>query len=805
MRQIIHLNRDWEFTERFSEGFAVGIGSYEKVRLPHTVKQTPYDYFDEQCYQMICGYRMPVTLPESAEGKRVFLIIEAAAHCAKVYVDGALMNTHKGGYTAFETELSGVLSDDRTCMLCIEVDTRESQNIPPFGNMIDYMTYGGLYREVRLEIRSEKHISDVFARPSVPLKALKTDKPINEIVFGGTVESDVIIDGAGEFEIRQTVFPYNEFDRPLVSRSFLKSDHMRLTLPGARLWDVESPTLYTLRTELIEEGVFIDRVDTTIGFRRSEFCADGYYLNGRRLKIVGLNRHQSFPYVGYAMPRSMQRYDAELLKNELGVNAVRTSHYPQSQHFIDRCDELGLLVFTEIPGWQYVGDEEWKDIAVRHTREMVTRYRNHPSVILWGVRINESRDDDDFYARTNAAAHVLDPTRPTGGVRCYKKGSLLEDVYTYNDFIHNGTNEGCDSKYAVTPDMNKPYMITEFNGHMFPTKSYDSEDHRLEHALRHARVIDSVYGYEDICGCFGWCFFDYNTHRDFGSGDRVCYHGVCDMFRNKKLAAEVYAARKDNEPVLAISSSMDIGEHPASVRGQVYAFTNADSVRLYQNDSFIREYTHADSPFKNMPRPPIGIDDFIGERIAEQEDFAPRQAQYVKDILNEAARDGMENLSLSAKRKAAQLMLRYQMSFEDAYALYGKYISNWGDSAAVFRFDAVKDGQVVESVTKAPFTERILRADVDHTALHEGATYDVAAIRLRMTDEHGNTLSFCFEPVSVELSGAAEVYGEAPVLRGGMGGLYIRTTGEPGEATLTLRAQNAPAVTIHFTITSGEG
>ena len=135
-----------------------------------------------------------------------------------------------------------------------------------------------------------------------------------------------------------------------------------------------------------------------------------FYLNGKKLRLRGLNRHQSYPYVGYAAPASMQIFDADILKKELGVNAVRTSHYPQSQDFIRRCDEIGLLVFTEFPGWQHIGDEEWKRQAVQNLKEMIVQYRNHPSIILWGVRINESQDDDVFYRETNRVAHELDDT-----------------------------------------------------------------------------------------------------------------------------------------------------------------------------------------------------------------------------------------------------------------------------------------------------------------------------------------------------------------------------------------------------------
>ena len=806
MRKVIPLNRGWEFTEIFTDGFMSGERNrYDSVTLPHTVKETPANYFDEGVYQTVCGYRRALRLPQGCSGKNVFLFIGAAAHYAEVYLDGELLCSHKGGYTQFSVDLTGKLCEDADSLLCIKVDSRESLNIPPFGGMIDYMTFGGLYREVWLEIRESSYIADVFAVPQSP-KALRAPDgesgvKTSAITFTGVIGSKLDIVELGGLCVRQRVYPYGREDKkPISEKLFRKGDKCVITVPSARLWDVASPALYTLRTELIRGGEVIDRVDTRIGFRRSEFRRDGCYLNGRKLKLRGLNRHQSFPYVGYAMPASIQRYDADILKNELGLNAVRTSHYPQSQHFIDRCDELGLLVFTEIPGWQHIGDDEWKDIAVKNVEEMVSQYRNHPSVILWGVRINESKDDDDFYIRTNKAAHDLDPTRPTGGVRYIKKSHLLEDVYTYNDFIHDGAAPGCEPKRAVTSDMNKPFLISEYCGHMYPTKSYDNEERRLEHALRHARVLDAVAGEDDICGSFGWCFFDYNTHRDFGSGDRVCYHGVCDMFRNPKLAAAVYAAQQDDVPVLEISSSMDIGEHPASVRGSVYAFTNADSVRFYKNGEFIREFTPEESKFKNLRHPPIEINDYIGDKMKD-EGFAQKQEQCVKDILNEAAVRGMNALSAEAKLKAAYLTAMHGMTYEQAYALYGKYIANWGDSASVFRFEAVKNGEVVKTVEKSPFTKRRMELKVSSATLCEDGSYDAAAVRIRMTDLNGNTLSQMNTTVRVETEGPIELIGPADApIAGGMGGLYIKTVGAPGEAAVTVKAEGIEEQTICFDI-----
>lgn len=808
MRQIIPLNYGWEFTEEWNTDFSRGkAGEYSLVDLPHCVCQTPLNYFDEKAYQMVSGYRRTLILPEEAQNKRIFLYIGAAAHYAEVYLDGVPMGSHKGGYTEFCVDLSGKLRADHPSTLAIMVDSRESLNIPPFGHVIDYMTYGGLYRKVRLEIREESYINDVFAIPIVPdgVKTSNRPKLIASMTFDGVIRSEIDLENADGLEIRQLVFCKDD-DTVLAEKTVPVGKSYEIYVLKARLWDIESPVLYTLRTELIKSGEVIDRVDTRVGFRRSEFRADGYYLNGRRIKLRGLNRHQSYPYVGYAMPRSIQRYDAQILKNELGLNAVRTSHYPQSHHFIGRCDELGLLVFTEIPGWQHIGDEEWKDVAVQATEEMVRQYRNHPSVILWGVRINESQDDDPFYTRTNAVAHMLDPTRPTGGVRYLKKSRLLEDVYTYNDFSHDGKAPGCEPKKNITSDISKPYLISEYCGHMYPTKSFDNEEQRSEMALRHARVLNAAAGEDDILGSFGWCFFDYNTHRDFGSGDRICYHGVCDMFRNPKLAASVYASQQDDIPVLAISSDMNIGEHPASVRGRIYAFTNADSVRFYKNNTFIREFDTRSPEYRNLRHPPIEIDDFVGDRIEKGEDFTPKQAQYVKDILNDAARFGMNGLSLRSKRKAAWLMTRYQMSFDDAYKFYGKYIENWGDSASVFRFEAVRNGEVVKTVTKEAFLTRHLEIKVSHTTLSEDETYDAALIRLRMTDQNGNTLSFLNGTVNVVIEGDLAVIGpmNAPI-NGGMGGLYVRTIGKSGKATVTLSADGAKPHTIHFNMICNQG
>lgn len=791
----IYWNNDWQFTEHFTnelleEKEETGL---KQVRLPHTCKETPFHYFDEQEYQMVSGYRKVLYGEENWKNKRIFLTFEGVVHEATVYCNGAVVGTHSCGYTAFSVELTQHLKFGENNLIVVKVDSRENLNIPPFGNVIDYMTYGGIYRDVYLEIREKTYIEDIFVKTKLQQEhqaqlwienTLSSKEEGYEVCYflckcGSTVERSLGEDKGNN----RSVYQVEEIE----------------------VWDTEHPVLYELHTRLQYQGKCLEEKTTVFGFRECEFRADGCYLNGKKIKLRGLNRHQSYPYVGYAMPASMQRYDADILKKELAVNAVRTSHYPQSQEFINRCDELGLLVFTEIPGWQHIGDEAWKEQAVKNVEEMVLQYRNHPSIILWGVRINESGDDDEFYQRTNEAAHRLDDSRQTGGVRAHKKSSLLEDVYTYNDFSHEGENAGCEPKKKITSDNSKPYLISEYNGHMFPTKNYDCEEHQVEHSLRHARVLDAVAGERDIAGSFGWCMFDYNTHKDFGSGDRICYHGVMDMFRNPKLAAYVYASQSEHENVMELGSTMDIGEHPGCNRRDTYVFTNADSVRLYKNDQFIREFQNDDSEFKHLAHGPICLDDFIGEQLARQENFGKKQADEIKLALNTVARQGMSHLPLKIKWIAVKMMLLHHMKPQDAVVLYNRYIGDWGGKVTTYRLEAIKDGQVVSTIRKEPVREMSLETVVSHTQLREEHSYDVAAVRIRCVDQNKNLMPYAAEPVTFDIEGPIEVIGPKVVsLSGGMTGTYIRTTGQAGEAALYIRSQRMKEVKITFKIETAE-
>ena len=384
-------------------------------------------------------------------------------------------------------------------------------------------------------------------------------------------------------------------------------------------------------------------------------------------------------------------------------------------------------------------------------------------------------------------------------MRYLQKSSLLEDVYAYNDFSHTGQNPGVVPKEKVTPDMRKALLVSEHNGHMFPTKTFDPWAKRQEHALRHARVQNDARADGQHVGCFGWCMFDYPTHKDFGSGDRVCYHGVMDAFRNPKLAAALYASQQDETPVLECGTPMDIGDYPGGDLGKIFVFTNADEVELYKNGVFVKSFRS--EGWQGLEHGPVEIDDTIGCLLESVEGFPQRQARLVRDLLDAIRIHGQANLPLETKAKALILMKEYGMTVEDVAALYAKYVGNWGGEATVWRFDGKRGGELIASRTLCPGNDLHLEVKVSRTTLCEGDRYDMAALRIRVLDENGNLAPYAQLPLQLTAHGAVSLVGEKLVVaEGGSTGCYVKTHGRAGKGSLTIQSSQAGTVTVEFEV-----
>ncbi len=477
--RIYPLNHNWLYREQAqpnATAAAFNDAGFKRVTIPHTNKLLPWHGFDDKEYEFVSIYRRHFRLPVETKDVRVFVDFGGVMTAATVWINGQRLGEYRGGYTPFSFELTPHLNWKGDNALAVEVDSTERKDIPPFGGEIDYLTFGGIYRDVNLRVVPKVYIENVFARPA---DVLGPGKKVDVRVFldenqasGGSLKL------TAELRDGSRVIATNS--RELTPNRKQHYDVTLSNLGAIELWSIDQPKLYDVRVHLSESGKVIDQYETRIGFRDARFTPDGFFLNGKHLKLRGLNRHQTFPFVGQAMPARVQRRDAWILRKELKCNIVRTSHYPQSPHFLDACDEYGLLVLEEIPGWQHIGDAAWKDLAVDNVERMVRRDWNHPSIILWGVRVNESQDDHDFYTRTNKMAHELDDSRPTGGIRYKYDSELLEDVFTMNDF-----------QIPLRPPNRTLYLNTEFIGHMYPTKRNDNIERLAEHTMRHARVITS--------------------------------------------------------------------------------------------------------------------------------------------------------------------------------------------------------------------------------------------------------------------------------------------------------------------------
>ncbi|GGA60081.1 beta-galactosidase [Edaphobacter acidisoli] len=741
------MNRNWRYSPKKVAGAEMiefDDSGFEPVALPHANVRLPWHNFDDREYEFVSTYRRRFRVPSGAQGKRVFVDFEGAMTASTVWINGSLLGEYKGGYTPFSFELTPHLQPNGDNVLVVQLDSTERADIPPFGNEIDYMTFGGIYREVALRIVPATYLDNIFARPTDVLSS----KPSLEVdcflagqeVAGGALSLEAeLCEGQHILaKARHTVMRVNRSDpdasadpstsAPVYSSTETIHDGARQTISlkeidGIKLWDLETPHLYEVRVRLLVDGRVIDEDARRIGFREAMFTDHGFSLNGKIIKLRGLDRHQTFPFVGQAMPARVQRQDAKILRENLHCNIVRTSHYPQSRHFLDCCDEIGLLVLEEIPGWQHIGPEAWKQVAIDNVGRMIRRDWNHPSIILWGVRINESKDDHDFYTSTNALAHLLDPTRQTGGIRNFQESEFLEDVFTMNDF-----------GFPLKKPNHPRYLNTEFVGHTFPTKTTDDDERQREHTLRHARIHNQLASDPQYAGGIGWCAFDYNTHANFGAGDRICYHGVMDIFREPKPAAGFYKSQCDPAKEIVLEPAFHWANSDEST-----SFTKAV---VCSNCDHLKFYIRTDSVESNP-----------WELVAELD----------------PAREEFDHLT-------------YPPFILDRRTIPSSNRHGWGD----LRIDGYLKGEKVisKSLSGRGVNRKFMLLPDDTSLVADGA--DTTRVVLRVTDEFGAIRTYANDAVILKLEGPADLIGDNPFsLIGGTGAVWVRAQEKSGTVHLT--------------------
>lgn len=755
------INFSWKFIPNFQSDYLKKFPeSALSVDIPHNAKEVPYNYFDEKSYQMLSTYEKFFDVDNYDSKRHYFLRFDAFMFKARIYLNDHDLGEHISGYIPVEIEVSDFLKEKGNRLLVI-LDSKEDQNYPPFGFVIDYLTFSGIYREVSLISEPPQYLKNIYVHASskgeVNVDFTKSDDSLNDILYQ-------VYDG---------------------DKLIIESKESSFKLDNYKLWDLDNPNLYTLKIVIPGETY-----STRFAFKTVKVDNTGLYLNDQKIKLIGLNRHQGYPYMGYAASKSLQRDDADLLKYEVGVNVVRTSHYPQSEHFLSRCDEIGLLVVNEIPGWQHIGESEsWKKQCEINTEKMVLEQRNHPCLLAHGVRIDESIDDHDLYSKTNEIAHKLDPYHPTIGVRNFTNSEPLEDIYGYNDFSCDSLNIGL-IKPSKVKRLNKPLLVTEYMGHMDPLKATSDEPKKIEVALRHAKVIDDNLKYKETLGAIGWCFLDYHSHVDFGSGDRICPHGVFDLYRNPKYSSYIYASQQDKFPVLEVLSNMKPGDVPEGIFSDIYIATNCDYVELYKDDEFVKTFRPINNQFKYLKHPLILVDEIVGETFKEEK-FPKKSWLKIASMFSYAAMHGFNHLPFKNKLYLGIMMKRYKVSYSELVHYWNKYVGAWGGKAKIYTFKGYKNSKLVLTRKVGPSTIFDLEYSLSKNELVNEDTYDSLRIRLRHVDEHHNLLEYSNRIVKLKASGPIEVIGPSEqVLLGGQLGVYIKSKNEKGIGKLIVQVDD---------------
>jgi len=520
-------------------------GPRQPVHLPHTWNATDTFVNSRGYFRGVGWYRKELFLPANLTGKRLVLNFLGFFQTADFFINGLLVHSSRDGFTGEIFEITRFIKPDQKNVLAVRVDNSHQPEILPGKEIPDYILYGGIYREVLLEATASPFIAEnsiEFSTPVVSAEKAQARVQVklstgDNVPFSGKVTAS-LKDHLGNLVGLVQIMVQFQTELPVqMELPELKNPH---------LWDVADPYLYQLELTLSDpQNRTIDRQNLPVGFRFFEFTADrGFWLNGRHLRLQGVNRHQDFGGLGNALPERLQRFDAELIQ-QMGGNFVRLSHYPQHPAFLDACDELGILVFAEIASWQHIGGYHFQRNALQMMENMLRRDRNHPSIILWGL-LNEGRNQN-LFQQLNDCVKQLDPKRPT--------------IYA-----ENKPEEGDELGTTGIPDvLGLNYKIPHLDEirQRWPDKKLISSEHTNADMTNRGILQDEVcfleklnhdlseiYARKFLAGSTLWSMHDYAT--DYRPTWPHHKSGALDHFRLEKEAFWLLQSHWLAQPVLHI-------------------------------------------------------------------------------------------------------------------------------------------------------------------------------------------------------------------------------------------------------------
>ena len=586
MREITKIMKGWEFTGPD--------GTTTTVDLPHTWNARDGQDGGNDYWRGTCIYRTHFAAPQfNTASHQVWIQFDGVNASAHVVLNGSPVCNHDGGYSTFRANITELLRDENE--LTVEVDNSKNDRVYP--QKADFTFYGGIYRDVSLMVVSKNHFTlDYFGGPGIR---------ITPTVQGADASVQVTTwhDGEGEVSIEL-------LDAAGNTVATGKGPDITLTIFNAHLWNgVKDPYLYSCKARLVVNGTVEDETTTRFGVR--SFKVDpkkGFFLNGKSYPLHGVSRHQDRKGLGNAITREMHDEDMALIK-EIGANTIRLAHYQHDQYFYDLCDEVGMVVWAEIP---YISEHmpNGRENTISQMKELIIQNYNHPCIVCWGVSneitisTNDKKDMLDNHRQLNDLCHEMDKTRLTT-LACYamcgpfNRSAHITDMVSWNlylgwyvpGFILNDLWMGFF--HLCFP--NRPFGYSEYGAEGMPNL-HSTHPHRGDHteeyqAKYHEYMLRCFKRHPWMWATHVWNMFDFAADaRDQGGEPGMNHKGLVTFDRKtKKDSFYLYKAWWSDEAFVHICSKRFVERTGSTATVKVYS--NQSTVALYVNGNKVGEQT----------------------------------------------------------------------------------------------------------------------------------------------------------------------------------------------------------------------
>ena len=586
MREITKIMKGWEFTGPD--------GTTTTVDLPHTWNARDGQDGGNDYWRGTCIYRTHFAAPQfNSASHQVWIQFDGVNASAHVVLNGSPVCNHDGGYSTFRANITELLRDENE--LTVEVDNSKNDRVYP--QKADFTFYGGIYRDVSLMVVSKNHFTlDYFGGPGIR---------ITPTVQGADASVQVTTwhDGEGEVSIEL-------LDAAGNTVATGKGPDITLTIFNAHLWNgVKDPYLYSCKARLVVNGTVEDETTTRFGVR--SFKVDpkkGFFLNGKSYPLHGVSRHQDRKGLGNAITREMHDEDMALIK-EIGANTIRLAHYQHDQYFYDLCDEVGMVVWAEIP---YISEHmpNGRENTISQMKELIIQNYNHPCIVCWGVSneitisTKDKKDMLDNHRQLNDLCHEMDKTRLTT-LACYamcgpfNRSAHITDMVSWNlylgwyvpGFILNDLWMGFF--HLCFP--NRPFGYSEYGAEGMPNL-HSTHPHRGDHteeyqAKYHEYMLHCFKRHPWMWATHVWNMFDFAADaRDQGGEPGMNHKGLVTFDRKtKKDSFYLYKAWWSDEAFVHICSKRFVERTGSTATVKVYS--NQSTVALYVNGNKVGEQT----------------------------------------------------------------------------------------------------------------------------------------------------------------------------------------------------------------------